>query len=441
MKDNRKLKLYGVTLAILTLSLPMLALTLPKQAQADDAKPLAEILHWWSSEGESKALKVFIDEFEARGGHFYDSSKDNHTASREEAISRMSKGYPATFTQWNMGSDVKDFYNFGLTDAISNPALVNKLKTSLPKPILDLVTYQDKIIAIPLNMHSENWMWFSNTHLGNQSATLSGDWSEFLAKGKLLAEKGIPLIAVGDQQWQVRILFSSVFLGISRDAHKAFFQPGDNPVFPTQEFTTVLTVFNTLAQYSQSFGNGNWDEQVRAVAENQAAANFMGDWAKGEFLVHGKQAGKDYGCTLTPSKDKNLLLTVDALMLGKVTSEREKQGQELMLEVVSDPQHNLEFNLLKGSVSPYSLPAKNQLDVCTQQVYSVLEYPDAVIAPYATYSDGSGFLARVDSALYEFWKQSVAGDVSEESITAMLDTLNGIFAERTAAKKQAELVD
>ena len=58
--------------------------------KSQTAQPQAEILHWWSSAGESAALNVFIDEFKARGGHYYDSTKNNQYATREEATDRMS---------------------------------------------------------------------------------------------------------------------------------------------------------------------------------------------------------------------------------------------------------------------------------------------------------------------------------------------------------------
>ena len=111
-------------------------------AQASDAEAQAEILHWWSSAGEHAALDVFINEFKTRGGHYYDSTKNNMNASREEAIDRMSKGYPSTLTQWNAGRDVEEFYDFGLIDAITEPSLVAKLKKLVPEAILDTVTHR-----------------------------------------------------------------------------------------------------------------------------------------------------------------------------------------------------------------------------------------------------------------------------------------------------------
>ena len=369
------------------------------------AQPQAEILHWWSSAGESAALNVFIDEFKARGGHYYDSTKNNQYATREEAIDRMSKGYPSTLTQWNAGRDIAEFYDFGLIDAITEPSLVAKLKKLVPEPVLDAVTHRGEIIAMPINVHTENWMWHSTNLIKQSSDLFTRDWQNFLTLGKDLEKQNVPLLAVGDQPWQVRILFTSIFLGISRDVYREFYLAAEESAVDRREFKEVLTAFSNFARYSKSFGDGNWNTQVKAVADNQAGATFMGDWAKGEFQVLGKTAGKDYGCSLTASDDPGLLLVIDSFILGKVDIPEERQGQALMLDVVSDPSVNLQFNSLKGSVSPYNKPTSESLDVCSTQVYDILSNKEAVLPPYASYGD-AGYMHLLDSEIYDLWKES-----------------------------------
>jgi len=397
---------------------------------SNDAQPQAEILHWWSSQGEHDALQVFIDAFESRGGHYYDSTKDDETASREEAIERMSKGYPATFTQWNAGRNIEDFYDFGLIDTIKDEALISKLQNTLPKILMDLVTYNDEIIAMPLNMHSENWMWHSNELLESTPDLLSNDWQKFIELGEKLANKNIPLVAVGNQPWQVRIFFTSVFLGISRETYKDFYLSFDSTSVDSEAFKTVLSVSNKLASLSKSFGDGNWNTQIKAVAQNQAATNFMGDWAKGEFSSLGMKPGIDYGCKLTATDGPSLLLGIDTLILGKVKDKEEKAGQALMLDIVSDAELNVNFNLLKGSVSPYAKPAINKLDVCSAQVYETLKNEDAILAPYASYSSRDDFMDQIDRVIFEFWQQSVAGSDSKELINTTAAKLRTILASK-----------
>ena len=424
-------------------SIPLIgaALLTAGSAAADTHKPLAEILHWWSSPGEAAALDVLIEEFEARGGEYYDSTQDNQVENRQKAIERMGKGYPSSLTQWNAGREVREFYDLGLTDAITSPEIIEKLENTLPDPVLNAVTHEGKIVAMPVNIHSENWMWYSNELLDYSDQLVSGDWQQFLDAAANLDEQNLPILAVGDQSWQVRILFTSLFLGISRDKYRTFFLDPENSVNVTEsaEFKRVLNVFSKIATYSKSFGEGNWDTQVKAVAENKAAATFMGDWAKGEFQSLGKDAGDHYGCALSGGADPSLLLVIDAFILGKMMSPAERSGQELMLDVISDPDVNRKFNKLKGSVSPYASPVNADRDVCSDQVYKTIAKDDSVIPPYASYLHGH-YMHQIDNEIYRLWKAAQENGVAEveASVKMFREITQALSEEASRAVATAE---
>lgn len=411
--------------------------------RADDIKPQAEILHWWATAGESAALSVFIDEFKSRGGYYYDSSKYNEVANRKEAIERMGKGYPATLMQWNAGTNLTELYDFGLIKPIQSRNIVERLRGSLPAAVLDVVSHRNEIIAVPLNIHSENWMWYSRALVGDSDAIVSGNWDEFLDIGARLAEKDIPLLAVGNQSWQVRILFASVLLGVSRDRYEDFYIANNVGVVDTEGFRTALEVFSMLAQYSESFGDGNWNTQARAVANNRAAAHFMGDWARGEFSALGLQAGVDYGCQMTSSDGTSLLPVIDTLVLGKVEDESEIAGQELMLDVVSDAETSLRFNALKGSVSPYQRAAAANQDICTRQVHQALEDEDSILPPHHSYFPlGGDTIEQVGYAIYKLWNDSLQADQNaDELVEKSLETFRSILERNRAAVIRSAALD
>ena len=153
----------------------------------------------------------------------------------------------------------------------------------------------------------------------------------------------------------------------------------------------------------------------------------MGDWAKGEFQVLGKTAGRDYGCTLTASDDPGLLLVIDSFILGKVDTPEEKLGQALMLDVVSDPEVNLQFNSLKGSVSPYMKPPADQLDICSEQVYEILSDKEAVIPPYASYENPT--MHQIDSEIYDLWKKSQQTTDIDALVAASIENFSRLLRE------------
>lgn len=392
------------------------------------AQPAAEILHWWSSPSESAALEVFVKAYQDRDGLLYNSTAIDQPTNREQAIQRMAKGYPPTLTQWNAGEDIRSFYELGLIEAISDPSLVAKLQNTLPPAVLDAVSHNEKIIAMPVNIHSENWMWYGKERIQYNDETLSGNWQGLLEQGALLATEGVPLLAVGDQPWQVRILFTSLFLGISRDAYKRFYLALDSDVTETEEFLEALILFNNLAKYSKSFGDGSWSTQVKAVSDKKAGAVFMGDWAKSEFTTLGKSLGREFGCALSSANDPSLLLVIDTFILGKVTDTLEQKGQALMLDVVSTPEVNQGFNVRKGSLSPYAKPASGQLDECSELAYQILDSGDAVIPPYASYKYGA-WIHEIDRELFRFWNSSMDGANDKTLIAETIDNFKKILTD------------
>lgn len=390
------------------------------QANAVEEMPEVEVLHWWASPGEVAALGVFVDAYKARNGRFIDSGASDQASNRESAIDRMSKGLPASLTQWNAGRDIREFYELGLINPVTDPELLQKLRTTLLPSVLDAVSHNDEIIAMPLNVHGENWMWYNPGNMQFQESMMSGDWRGLLEEGARLDEKKVPLLAVGNQPWQVRILFTSLFMGVSRDAYRSFYLDTDASIVDSEVFRDVLELFGGLARYSKSFGDGSWRNQIKAVAGNLAGASFMGDWAKGEFESLGMAPGEDFGCVLTPVDDPGLLMAIDTFILGKVTDASEKEGQALLLDIVAMPEISQQFSSRKGSISPFSGMESHDSDVCSLQAHSVLERNDAIMPPYATYERGDTIHA-IDTEIYRFWTKSLESAPDPSLIDSSID--------------------
>ena len=67
----------------------------------------ADVIHWWTSGGESRAIGVFADAFEDAGGTWVDSAMVGGQAARASAMTRIAGGEPPTAMQWNIGVAVQ----------------------------------------------------------------------------------------------------------------------------------------------------------------------------------------------------------------------------------------------------------------------------------------------------------------------------------------------
>ena len=347
-------------------------------------------------------MRVIKDEFVDRGGVWHNVVGDTPIDVLNSAVSRMAKGYAPTLVQWHSGWEVTQIRNLGLLNRL-DPEMFKFMQGALIDNVLDMVMVDGEIVAVPVNVHTENWLWFRKAGGRTVSASDMQDWTSFLGYAETLAENGETLLAVGDEPWQQRVLFNNVLLGeAGQQIYEKIYNELDVSALQQPEFLNAISYFRQLRQYSQSFGEGRWDQQVAAVAAQRAFGVIMGDWAKGEFRILGSRLGRDYDCIPAPGTKGNVILVIDVFVLGQVATTQEKQGQELFVEVVTDPDVSESFNYLKGSLSPLREIDADGLDRCNQVAHSTLVQKGKAIRPHASIGD-RGFQADIDHAISTLW--------------------------------------
>ncbi len=90
------------TTRLLTALLAGLGLAGAAQAQK------AEVIHWWTSGGESTAIKEFAAAYNKSGGNWVDSAVAGGEAARASALSRIAGGNPPTAAQFNTTQQFRD---------------------------------------------------------------------------------------------------------------------------------------------------------------------------------------------------------------------------------------------------------------------------------------------------------------------------------------------
>jgi len=402
------------------LSIPLLALWLSSTAVA---APELEAAHWWNEGGDRRALTVLIDEFSNRGGEWFDQLNSDHISTRESALTRMTKGYPPTVVQWNAGTEVRQFAELGLLNSITDPVLIQQYRQTLNHAVFDAIFHNGSIVALPLNIHAENWLWSKNSVKNKLGVGDIESLSQLLHVAAEIKANGIVPFAVGSEPWQQRVLFHSVLLSeLGGDGYKTYMSAEQPEITDTKEFTRAVQVFRSMKPFSHAFGSGSWQEQVAAIAQGKAYGLFMGDWAKGEFMNLGLKPGVELGCQLAPGT-RNLYQPVfDLFLLGNVEAGPEESGQRLLAEILLEPKVVYEFNRKKGSVPPFLSVDQSEVDACGKQVVSLLSKKGAVLPPMAMFSDGE-FHNALQAAIGRVWTdESLSLSDAKDIIKAALQT-------------------
>jgi glucose/mannose transport system substrate-binding protein len=97
---------------------------------------------------------------------------------------------------------------------------------------------------------------------------------------------------------------------------------------------------------------------------------FMGDWAKGEFVAAGKTGEVDYGCVLSPG-NVNFQMVGDVFVFPKTDDAAVTEAQNKLASVMMNPETQVLFNSKKGSVPVRSDVDTSQLDPCASKGLAV----------------------------------------------------------------------
>ncbi|MDP9097127.1 MAG: carbohydrate ABC transporter substrate-binding protein, partial [Pseudomonadota bacterium] len=100
----------------------------------------AEVIHWWTSGGESAALRVFADAYNKSGGQWVDTAIAGGANARTAAINRVVSGDPPTAMQFNTGKQFDDLVENELLASMDPLAQAEDWSKVFPRIIVNAVT-------------------------------------------------------------------------------------------------------------------------------------------------------------------------------------------------------------------------------------------------------------------------------------------------------------
>jgi glucose/mannose transport system substrate-binding protein len=356
-------RLSGLTLAALLTAMAALA----PQALGEELR--AEVIHWWTSGGESAAVKVFADQFRAAGGTWVDTAIAGGANARTAAINRIVGGNPPTATQFNTGKQFDDLVDNELLANVDAQAVAQNWRVVIPSAFLEAVTRNGHQYAVPVNIHGQNWLWYSTDALAKAGVQPPNNWEElFAALDKLKAAGLIPLAFSGQSNWE-RGLFNIVLVGRGgRDMFVGFWGKRDVGLAKGPEFRKVAETYKRLRDYVDPGSPGrNWNDATALVISGKAGMQFMGDWAKGEFAAAGLTPGKEYGCTVLSDHGMAYVMGGDIFAFPTLRDATQIKAQQLLARVLLEPDTQIKFAAKKGSIPVRLDVDTSSLDVCARK--------------------------------------------------------------------------
>jgi glucose/mannose transport system substrate-binding protein len=341
------------------------ALSLAAPSQAGEV----EVLHWWTSGGEAKAAQALKATLQAKGHTWKDFAVAGGGGDSAMTVlkSRVVSGNAPAAAQIK-GPSLQDWAREGVLASIDDVAKTGHWDELLPKVVSDQMKYKGNYIAVPVNVHRVNWLWINPAALKKAGAKSPSSWDEFFAAAEALQKAGLIAVAHGGQNWQDLTLFESVALGVGGpEFYKKALVELDQSTLVSATMEKVLTTFKRIKPYTDKNSPGrDWNLATAMVIKGEAGMQFMGDWAKGEFIAAGKQPGKDFLCVAAPGSAKAFTYNIDSFAMFKLKSEANAKAQKDLGAAIMAPEFQEVFNLNKGSIPVRMGMKMDKFDDCAK---------------------------------------------------------------------------
>lgn len=329
-----------------------------------------EVLHYWTAGGEAKSAAELKKIMEAKGHVWKDFAVAGGGGDNAATVlkSRVVSGNPPAAAQIK-GPAIQEWAAEGVLANIDGVATAEKWDSLLPKVVADVMKYKGHYVAVPVNVHRVNWMWANAAVLKKSGvAAMPKTWDEFFVAAEKVKKAGLIPVAHGGQNWQDFTTFESVVLGVGG---AKFYNDAlvklDQKALSSDTMKKSLETFRKIKGYTDPAASGrDWNLATAMVMQEKAAFQFMGDWAKGEFLAAGKVPGKDFLCAAAPGTATSFTFNVDSFAMFKLKDAGAQKAQADLSSAIMSPPFQEVFNLNKGSIPVRLNTSMAKFDDCAK---------------------------------------------------------------------------
>lgn len=363
-----------------------------------------EVTHWWTSGGEAAAVAELAKAFDATGNKWIDGAiAGSGGTARPIMISRITGGDPMAATQFNHGRQAEELVQSGLMRDLTDIAMKEGWKDIVrPSSLLDSCTLDGKIYCVPVNIHSQQWLWLSNAAFEKAGVAVPTNWDEYVAAAPALEKAGIIPLALGQQPWQASLAFQVLVVALAgSDTYNKIYGEKDAELAAGPEMAKVFEAADKARAMAAKSNVQDWNQATNLVISGQAAGQIMGDWAQGEFAVAGQVAGKDYTCLPGLGVNEVIQTGGDAFYFPILKDAEKSAAQEVLASTMLAPATQVAFNLKKGS-----LPVRGDVDItaandCMKKGLDILAKGNVIQSPDQLMSADS--LTQVNDLFVQFF--------------------------------------
>ena len=331
-----------------------------------------EVLHWWTSGGEAKAVEVLKSEWAEQGNQWNDFAVQGGGGKSAMTVlkSRALAANPPEAAHLK-GYELHEWASLGFLRDLSPMAEHLGWYPQLSPMVRDTLSQNGALMAVPTGIHRVNLLWLNRKLFERLGLTPPTDWEHFMTVAEQLKAQGVTPLAIGNEPWQLAVLFETVALGEGGKAfyRKAFLEQ-DSATLTGPDMVRVLTRFQQLRAYvPEKYAGLKWHQATNLLESGGAAMQIMGDWVKGELSAGNYRPGEDIDCLPSPGSQGLFSYNLDSIAMFKQRDPAQLQAQGELARLLMTPRFQEEFNRVKGSIPALTQPDMSKFDRCAIRSY------------------------------------------------------------------------
>ncbi|MGN5230490.1 ABC transporter substrate-binding protein [Aeromonas veronii] len=331
-----------------------------------------EVLHWWTSGGEAKAVEVLKSEWTKQGNQWNDFAVQGGGGKSAMTVlkSRALAANPPEAAHLK-GYELKEWAGLGFLRDLSPMAEHLGWYSQMPPMVRATLSQNGALMAVPTGIHRVNWLWLNRKVFERNKLTPPTSWAQFVTVADQLKKRGITPLAIGNEPWQLAVLFETVALGEGgKEFYRKAFLEQDSATLTGPDMVRVLTRFQQLRAYvPQKYAGLKWHQATNLLESGGAAMQLMGDWVKGELSAGNYRPGEDIACLPSPGSAGLFSYNLDSIAMFKQRDPAQLQAQGDLARLLMTPKFQEEFNRVKGSIPALTNPDMSKFDRCAVRSY------------------------------------------------------------------------
>lgn len=237
----------------------------------------ADVIQYWTSSSESKAMNIIANEFKSRGGKWIDSPAANFDAAVAAATSRIAGGDAPTAVLMNPRSAMRDLAEAGLFRSIDDLAAKGEWKGALPSAVWDKINVNGQLVGAPIGIHAENWIWYSKPLLDELGIEEPKSFDEMFAAADKIQASGRIGLAIGGEPWQqAYFLLDAILAEGGPDYWNAIFEKRDPDALKSPALLKAFHTLRKASTYADPSSPGrSWSDTTNLVITGKAGFQLM----------------------------------------------------------------------------------------------------------------------------------------------------------------------